>query len=356
MKQLSQLEAVLYSADGRTVASALLQTTPSIAVIADSDGRILRVSRHACELSGLSPDELEGRSIAEFVAIVEPRAPDGRLLTAEQFPLARALKGRVQLGREGFFRDSHGERVPIVSNVAPFRSESGEVIGAISSVTDLRAFRALEAELRAVVAEKEMLYRELAHRVKNHLQVVSGLLALEARHEAPEAQELADRIGGRLQVLAAIYDSMNEVKTGGRIQAGAFIQQAVDPYRSATVEIAVVVTPEGASLAPDHAGPLGMLINEAVCNSYKHAFPQGRGRIDVALRQSAPDRIDLEIADDGVGFDPKAAGSESQGVRLMRLLARQLGGGLVISARNGGGAKVATHLPISIGIEPLQPA
>jgi two-component sensor histidine kinase len=88
-----------------------------------------------------------------------------------------------------------------------------------------------------------------------------------------------------------------------------------------------------------------------VCNSYKHAFPQRRGRIAVALRQVAPDRIDLEIADDGVGYAPKPDAS-AHGVRLMRLLARQLGGELAISDRIGGGARVVARLPISLGVEP----
>jgi PAS domain S-box-containing protein len=350
MTPISELEAILNSADGRTVVSALLQTTPSIAVIVDSHGKILRVSRHACELSGMSMDEMEGRSIEEFFALVEPRAADGRLLTLEEFPLVRALNGEAVLGREGYFRDRHGQHIPIVSNVAPYLSASGQVIGAINSVTDLRAFRALEAELRAAVAEKETLYRELAHRVKNHLQVVSGLIALEARHDAPVAQELADRVSGRLQTLAAIYDTMNEAKTGGRMQARRFLQQALQPYSSDTVEVVVVVEPDDATLAPDHAGPLGMLVNEAVCNSYKHAFPERRGQIAVALRQGGPDGIDLEIADDGVGFAPKADGSSSNGVRLMRLLARQLGGELTISAGVGGGTRVVAQLPISIGL------
>lgn len=349
MKQLSELETILGAANGRTVANALLQTTPSIAVIADSDGKILRVSRHACELSGLAAEQMEGLSIEAFFALVEPRGSDGRLLKLEQTPLARALKGQVQLGREGFFRDSRGQRVPIVSNVAPFRTADGQVIGAISAVTDLRAFRALEAQLRAAIVEKEMLYRELAHRVKNHLQIVAGLIAVEVRRDGPEAQQFAERIGGRLHMLAAIYDAMNAVKAGGRINAGPFLQQAVQPYRSDTVEVALTV-PKGATLAPDQAGPLAMLVNEAVCNSYKHAFPQRRGRIAVALGRGAGGRTKVEITDDGVGFSAlKEVGSASQGVRLMRLLARQLGGELTISARTGGGARVVARLPISIG-------
>jgi PAS domain S-box-containing protein len=349
--QRSELSTILDSADGRAVADALLQTTPSIAVIADSEGRILRVSRHACELSGLSAHEMEGLRIEEFFALVEPRGPDGRLLKIEQFPLVGALKGRAQLGRQGFFRDGRGERVPIVSNVAPFRSPTGEVIGAISSVTDLRDLRAVEARLRAAITETELLYRELAHRVKNHLQVMAGLVALECRQDPPDAHELAAKIGQRLQVLAAIYDSMNDASRGGRVPAGAFLEQAVEPFRSERVQIAVTA-PADATFAPEHAGPLGMLVNEAVCNSYKHAFPQRQGRIAVALGPAAHGRVALEVADDGVGFTASANNGMSQGVRLMRLLARQLGGELGISTRRGGGARIVVQLPISIGLEP----
>jgi PAS domain S-box-containing protein len=340
------------STSGLAVARALMRTTPSIAVIADSDGTILRVSRHACELSGLSADDMIGLSMEEFVALIEPRARDGRRLTVDQFPLSRALKGYEQIGREGFFRDSHGNRVPVVSNVAPIWNTSGHVIGAISSVTDLRAFRALEDKLRAAVAEKEMLYRELAHRVKNHLQVVSGLVGHEARDDEANAKDLAERISRRLHMLAAVYDSMSETKIGGRIHAGPFLRQAVEPYRSDTVDVAVMASHE-ATLAPDHAGPLGMLVNEAVCNSYKHAFPDRGGRITVALRQVGRDRIEVEIADNGVGFTHKTTSPGSQGIRLMQLLARQLGGDLAISAQEGGGARVVADLLISIGLEPV---
>jgi PAS domain S-box-containing protein len=351
MEQESELAVILHSADGRAVVEALLQTTPSIAVIVDGKGWILRVSRHACELSGLSAEEMEGLSLDEFIALVQPRAPDGRLLKPDQQPLVRALKGFTQIGRQGFFRDAGGQRVPVVSNVAPFRNSAGDVIGAISAVTDLRPFRALEAKLRAAIDEKEVLYQELAHRVKNHLQVVSGLVALEGRQGTPEAQALADRLIGRLDMLTAMYESRNMAKTGGRIQGRPFIEQVARPYRSDRVEV-VVSVPAGATLAPDHAGPVGMLVNEAVCNSYKHAFPERRGRITVALRQPSPDCVDLEITDDGVGFPPKTAGPDCQGVRLMRLLARQLGGELTISARVGGGASILARLPISVGVEP----
>jgi two-component sensor histidine kinase len=186
--------------------------------------------------------------------------------------------------------------------------------------------------------------------VKNHLQVVAGMVRLEARQSTPEAQELADRLIGRLDMLTAVYESNNTAKAGGRILGRPFIEQVVRPYRSDRVEV-VVDVPAEATLAPDHAGPVGMLVNEAVCNSYKHAFLERRGQIAVALRQPSPDCVDLEITDDGVGFPPKTAGRDSQGVRLMRLLAGQLGGELTISGRAGGGARVLAQLPISLEVE-----
>jgi two-component sensor histidine kinase len=192
-----------------------------------------------------------------------------------------------------------------------------------------------------------MLYRELAHRVKNHFQLISGLVALEARDAAEGAAELAARMIGRLKMLASVYDRMGQADVGGRIGARAFLEDVVGPYRTSSITIGVSA-PEGLTLEPDWAGPLGMLVNEAVNNSYKYAFPDRGGRIEVSLRPSSAGRLELKIADDGVGFTgPPRQGS--QGVQLMQLLARQLGGEMQSANRAEGGAVVAVDLPASLG-------
>jgi two-component sensor histidine kinase len=91
-----------------------------------------------------------------------------------------------------------------------------------------------------------------------------------------------------------------------------------------------------------------MLANEAMCNSFKHAFPGRDGRIWMRLRRLKPGRLRLEIADDGVGWRTGAGGRVSHGLDLMRLLAKQLHGELELGDRVGGGALVAVEMPEAI--------
>jgi PAS domain S-box-containing protein len=340
---MSELDAFLSSGTGRAVLDALIGATPSMIFIADSDGRILRASRFASDLTGFPPEVFEGRPIADLRAILKTGDRDGRLLEGAALPVNRALRGEQVLGAECSIVDRFGERIPVVISAAPFRRADGQVIGAITSAADLSRAAALERELRGAIAEKEMLYRELAHRVKNHFQLITSLVALETRNTKDGAAELALRMIGRLKMLAAVYDRMSEADVGGRIGARAFLEDVVGPYRTASISVRVSA-PQGLTLEPDEAGPLGMLVNEAVNNSYKHAFPGREGRIEVVLQPSSPGRLALTIADDGVGYAGSARPG-SQGVQLMRLLASQLGGEMKSSNRAEGGAEVVVDLP-----------
>jgi two-component sensor histidine kinase len=182
--------------------------------------------------------------------------------------------------------------------------------------------------------------------VKNHFQLITSLLAHETRDADDDAANLARRMVARLKTLAAVYDRMGQADIGGRISARAFLEDVVAPYRTSRVSVRVLA-PEALTLPPDLAGPLGMLVNEAVNNSYKHAFPGGDGRIDVALLPGPPRRLELKVADDGVGFSgPVRPGS--QGLQLMRILAGQMDGEVEISNRAEGGAQVTADLPASL--------
>jgi PAS domain S-box-containing protein len=348
-RQHFEARGILRTATGQAVLDAVVDTTPSFLLIADSHGKILRESRYVAELTGGTPSEVAGLTVAQFNAMFQFNDPHGRRLEAKELSLVRALKGEQVRGFEGSLSSRGGERIPFVSNAAPIQTRDGEVIGAITSTTDLRRFKAIERDLRAAVAEKEMLYWELTHRVKNHLQMISGLIKLEAR-DAGSSAEMAERMSGHLKMLAGAYDRMTQAEVGGRVAAREFIQDVVRPYRTASVSVEVTA-PEDLTLSPDAAGPFGMLVNEAVCNSYKHAFADRPGRIEVTLRPTAPDRLELAIADDGIGY-PGATDRSSQGLKLMRLLAQQLGGEVEISGNIGGGCRVVVSLPASLAQTP----
>jgi two-component sensor histidine kinase len=154
---------------------------------------------------------------------------------------------------------------------------------------------------------------------------------------------MAERLAMRIKGLAVAYDAMTQPRSGDQ-DAGAFIEQIVNAYR--TERIAVKVTaPQGLTLPGKIAGPLGMLVNEAVCNSLMHAFPSEGGQISVSLRPTEGGRLVLEIADNGTSVEMSAADKPSLGRRLMQLEAQQLGGELYISSQSGGGARVVVDIP-----------
>jgi PAS domain S-box-containing protein len=345
----TELEALLASMEPAAVLDTILGSAPAgMIIVSAPDGTVLRFSDYFARLVGQPRSEFEGRSLADFFETIRIYDPSGRPLPANERPFSRALAGETVTEFEVLAETVDGERIPLAVNAAPIRGARGDLIGAIGANTDMRTFRALERSLREALAQRETLYRELTHRVKNHLQVISGLISLEARDPALTVAGLAELMKGRLSVLAAVYDSMTRAGAGARIAAGAFVEEVSRPFASEAVKVEVTVDPPGLTLDSEQAGPVGMLANEAMSNSYKHAFPGRRGRIWVSLRPLKPGRLRLEIADDGLGWRTGEAGRVSHGLDLMRLLAKQLRGELELGNRPGGGALVAVEMPEAV--------
>lgn len=346
---MSELEALLTSTEPAAVLDAILGSAPSgMIIVRAPDGKILRFSDYYARLVGHSRSDMEGRSLADAFEYMRLYDASGRPLPANERPLGRALSGETVTGYELLVETAEGERIPLAINAAPIRDARGELIGAISSNTDMRTFKALERSLRQALAQRETLYRELTHRVKNHLHIMSGLISMEAQDPALTVAGLADLMKGRLRVLAAVYDSMTRAGAGARIAAGPFVEEFSHPYASQAVDVEVAVDPPDLTLDSAQAAPVGMLANEAMSNSYKHAFPGRGGRIWVSLRRLEPGRLSLEIADDGVGWRPGEPGRVTHGLDLMRMLAEQMHGELELGDRPGGGVLVAVDMPEAV--------
>jgi PAS domain S-box-containing protein len=350
--EASELEALLNAKEPAAVLEAILGSTPSGAIIARApDGIILRVSDYAAQLLGRSRSELEGRT--GFPAY----DASGRPLPNGERPLIKALRGETVTGFEVWLEGSNGEMIPCVCNAAPIRNCRGELIGAIDSFVDMRPSKALELSLRealaqcgGTVAERETLYRELTHRVKNHLQIMAALVSLGGRGPARSIDDFAKQIKAQLQALGAVYRSMDRAEVGARVEARTFLEDICRLYATDAVNVEAVVVPPDLTLTSDQAAPVGMLVNEAIANSRKHAFPDSCGRIDVSLRRLKPGRLRLEVADDGLGWPlAQDTGRTSHGMELMRMFAKQLHSELELSDRPHGGAMVAAELPEAAG-------
>lgn len=207
-----------------------------------------------------------------------------------------------------------------------------------------------ERERSQRLAERgELLFRELQHRVSNNLQVVSGLLSLQMRDIVdPRAQTALDDAARRLGLIGRIHRQLYNPH-GDQLHLAAFLGQLGADIVEASGKTGVdyrVEAPEDIDLAPEAAVPMALILAEAITNAIEHGLV-GRetGEILIEVWQRADGSLDIDVSDDGVGLPPgfDLASTESLGLRLAQMLARQLRGSFVL---NRGPRTVARlHLP-----------
>jgi two-component sensor histidine kinase len=227
-----------------------------------------------------------------------------------------------------------------------------------STVSRLRA----ADELRRRAEDNGRLLRELQHRVKNNLQVMVGLVEVQARraHTAP-AKAALRAIGRRIEALRLLHDKLHLAGEVDRVDLGDYLGQLAAGllrfHEGEATRIRLVLEVErGIVASPDAAAPLGLVVNEFVTNSLKHAFGGGPGTIGVRLGPDAGGGVRLELWDDGRGLPARAtaggnnASGGGTGMRMIGSLARQLDAAPEWGAGEGGrGAWLAlrVHRPTS---------
>lgn len=210
---------------------------------------------------------------------------------------------------------------------------------------------AQQAQLEAALVEKTVLLDEVHHRVKNNLQVIISLLALQARTASPEARAALADTRHRVHAMALTHQLLHEHGDRGRLHAGLYIarlaRMLAEGHRADApgVRLQVDGTDAPLRLTLSQAIPCGLLVNELVTNAYRHAFPDGRsGTIRIALACDAREaRITIE--DDGIGMpggiDPPSRAA--LGFQLVPLLVEQLGARL--RCASGPGTRFELVLP-----------
>ena len=202
---------------------------------------------------------------------------------------------------------------------------------------------ASDQQLRQSLSEKESLLKEIHHRVKNNLQIVSSLLYLQEDYmKDAKGVEILRESQNRVKSMALIHEQLYGTADLAKIDFGRYIQgltaNLFDAYGIDPVRIGLNVQADDIALGVDMAVPCGLIINELVSNALKHAFlPDGGGTIDIVIRTLNAGRIEIVVADDGIGLvePPADAEKKSLGLRLIDTLTTQLGGTLVIKTENG---------------------
>lgn len=339
----TQLQALL-SDDASALLDALMSFIPMGLTIAEPpDVRIVRVSDAGAVLLGRPRNAVEAITVekhSEAHAVYDPLT--GELAAPERLPLTRAtLKGEMVRNEEWLLRAGSGTEITLLCNAGPVRNAVGEVIGGIIAWADITHQKQLERDLLDAVTERDRLLSELHHRIGNHLQLVGAMLRMEAR-QSPDAATLVEKIEQRLLALARSYSALR--RTIEDIPAAVFLSEVCEPLQTSHVRIELQA--EAAVKLPTAAAPtVGIVVNEAVCNSLKHAFPGEReGTVRVSLTQEH-NHLLLRITDDGVGIKPSAS-SDGQGQGLMSHLMKSLRGRIEISSAPDAGTTVTAYWPI----------
>jgi two-component sensor histidine kinase len=206
-----------------------------------------------------------------------------------------------------------------------------------------------QARIKAALGEKEVLLKEVHHRVKNNLQIISSLLNLQTNQIADQKTRDALRDSqNRVRTMALIHEKLYQSPDLEQVDFAAYLKGLVNflaqSYRANSNQVLIKTEAQNIYLDIDSAIPCGLIVNELVSNSLKYAFPENReGYIRVSCQQSSKDEVVLIVRDDGAGlpagFDPSK--SSSLGLKLVTSLVQQLNGKLEMENQGGLSYKIA---------------
>lgn len=309
--------------------NTLLDSLPGIFyVYTYPELRLVQWNKNHESLLGFSPGEIKDRNLSEWH------------LPEVQATVRKTVDQVMSEGQgiiEANLLTKQGESIPYL--LTGIRFEARGKLFLMGVGIDVTESKRAEAALRDSLREKEALLKEVHHRVKNNLQVISSLLRLQATQiEHPMAKRALQDMKHRVHSMALLHETLYRSENLDQVNMAEYFESMCQQlFRSLAQPSGVIelkLDLEKASLQVDQAIPCGLLVNELVSNALKHAFPDGRGgEVRVQLRQDTDNGLlRLRVSDDGVGLPAnfQMRKIHSLGLQLVSDLASQLRGKLFI--------------------------
>lgn len=315
-RALRQRDAVLHQQEAHL--RAALEVAPVGVLIVDETGRCDLVNHEVERLFGHRRSALLGQPVEQ---LLPAEARHRHVAHRAQFAAAPSTR-EMGPGRELWAQRADGERFVVEVGLSPLLSARGAFT--LCTVVDVSARRRVTQRLEAAVREQQALLREVHHRVKNNLQVISSLLGLQAAHAATEVRGALEDSRDRVHAIASVHEQLCREDASAVVASTwlpTLVGELVTALRGSAVEVNVDAAP--LRLSVDEAVPLGLIVNELVTNAFKHALSRG-GRLRVALEALDPTRARLSVVDEGGAVGTGAPAGV--GLKLVGALARQLDG------------------------------
>jgi len=304
--------------------------------MADMTGKSIYHNDAFVELLGYTVDELN--------------AAGGPPVVYKYPNVAREVFGTITEGGswsgEVGMKTRTGHEVLVFLRANCVKDDNNRITGLVGIHTDITERVQAEEQIQKDLKEKEILLKEIHHRVKNNLQIVGSLLGLQAKHiKDKQALEMFEESRNRVRSMALVHENLYRSKDFANINFAKYIKnltdQLVKTYIIDSGKIELDVKVEDVCPGIDQAIPCGLIINELVSNALKHAFPPSlkrKGKIEIAVHSMEADEIELTVKDNGVGI-PKELDirkTESLGLKLVTILAEDQLDGKVTLDRSGG--------------------
>lgn len=305
----------------RLLLRTVIENLPDAIYAKDRSYRKILANQADLDNIGKSEEEVLGKTDAEVfpAETAEVSMAEDRKVIDEGTPI---------YNKEQFFYNDQGEHLCLLTSKIPLKDNEGQIYGLVGIGRDITDRVQSEKKLRKSLEEKKILLAEVHHRVKNNLAIISGLLGLQMENWPHAGDVLIDaqnRIHSIAGVHELLYNNENFIKVDLQDYIEKLIQKISDSYINTDREVKLKTHIDDVELNVNQAIPFGLLINELINNSFKHAFKESDdGTITIKILKKN-DQIRVEYSDNGIGFEEEDTNHKSLGFDLIHTLAGQIG-------------------------------